>query len=94
MSAVSEVLLRAAEVIEADGWCQFDYTNNQGQHCLIGAIQTAVYLRCEVPSLLSDAKAAVSRHLGEMSVISWNDSQGRRADEVTALLRATAQELS
>lgn len=91
MSAVSEVLLRAAEVIDVDGWCQFDFTNGQGQHCLVGAIKSAAH---NDPYLVLDAKDAVSSHLGGLSIINWNDSQGRRADEVTALLRATARDLS
>jgi len=90
MNRVRAVLLDAAQELLSSGWCQGEYVNDLDQHCLVGALQVATGADT---SLLFDAKAAVLHELGD-SIISWNDEQGRQADEVIALLYRTADSVA
>ena len=40
----SEVIHEAINVLHRDGWCKKAYTNSSGQHCILGAIATALDL--------------------------------------------------
>jgi len=93
VNPVKAVLLDAAQELETSGWCQGEYMNDAGEHCLVGALQVAAGTD---GALLFDAKLAVLRQLemqvgANASIINFNDEQGRRADEVIALLRETAE---
>ncbi len=37
-----ELYLSAIEVLKRDGWCKEFLTNDRGQHCMLGAMDTAV----------------------------------------------------
>lgn len=79
-------LLRAADLIERDGWCQ-RFANKNGRYCLFGAISMAagVFDACA----LTDR---VSRYLGVPSAISWNDAPCRTKEEAIRALRGCALE--
>jgi len=87
----SDVLERAADLLEEFGWCQGKAgSKEEGEFCMFGALITAqddvkgphrgVYkaTRC-----LDD--------LGGGNFIDWNDAPGRTKAEVVAALRAAAQ---
>ena len=37
-----EVLLKAADILERDGWCKYSLNDRQGRHCVAGAIIVAM----------------------------------------------------
>jgi hypothetical protein len=96
---VADVLRHAALLIEERGLCQDGaYGDDNGSLCAIGSINVSRGKDRMADSLDDPAVSAlydwVWRNVGDLSVIDWNDSDGRTAEEVAAALRATAWELS
>ena len=96
MDKVSEVLDRAADRIEAGGWCQAAF-RDEGRFCALGAIiNVAVAMRLgsgaltDIEALVDPALAALAAAVGEDGVMGWNDRPGRTQEEVVAMLRAVA----
>lgn len=89
LSAERLTLLKAADVIKAEGWCQNRFHDPKGGYCAQGAIIHAA--KGDV-----DWRAAADRlviYLG-CSIQSWNDHPGRDAAQVvTALSRAAVHGL-
>lgn len=104
MSTNADVLDRAADLIERNGWWQNFYydlgTDLPKRECAVcarGAINLAANGR--TPDRLSDvgqnALSALERYLGisgdhPHSVADWNDAPERTAKEVIAALRGAA----
>ena len=76
-----EILLRAAEILERDGWTQGAYEHD-GKCCMVGALILA-------GQGWSVARNAVRDNIG-MEPIYWNDAKDRTASEVIAKLREVA----
>ena len=95
MSDVSQVLNRAADLIETEGWCQGKLTNPKRKHtqyCVMGAIGQAcddLELKSRLPS-----RRAIKDYLAIESLVCWNDAPDRTQAEVVAALRAAAKEAS
>jgi hypothetical protein len=103
---VAADLRAAADVLERDGWTQFQFHEvsvDACKHCALGAIASAVtgdfWPRVEQltqveSSRFHDARLSLSNHLLSnrlpRSVTSFNDAPGRTASEVIAALRAAA----
>lgn len=91
LDEADNLLLKAAAVIERQGWCQNSIGTLDGRVCLEGAINVAAgmtpgNLIVGVPAL---ALRRVVRALGE-SAFMWNDRPERTKDEVVSKLRAVA----
>lgn len=86
MSDAKQILTQAAELIRRHGWVQRKFGSDGGGFCLIGALIHAS------PSRYEDAYARVSQELGERSLISWNDAEGRTQEEVLELLERAASD--
>jgi hypothetical protein len=91
----ADVLRHAALVIEERGWTQGDFSSGEaGPYCAMGAI--AVALEGDpVPTVLRNpAYSALTRYLGLGQnfgrAFTWNDDDGRTAEEVTSTLRSAA----
>jgi hypothetical protein len=83
----SQVLRKAAEVIEEFGWIQGEYGGADEGYCVDGAIQCAAhgaYDRFLARSLLCGYLRASWLPL-------WNDAPERTKDQVIAALRAAAE---
>lgn len=92
MSALQAVLLGAADVLERDGWCQGEGIDDDGRRCIVSALGAASGTGFEGGRLWTESNLAVRRQLNNDELLStWNDEPGRTIDEVTALLRATAE---
>lgn len=88
-----EVLLKAAEVLERDGWRQHDAGFVGQPRCVLGAMRQACLP--ELPGgAFADAQGALHSFIYDRGhscgIVVWNDSPGRTADEVIAALRAAA----
>ena len=94
----SEVLNRAADLIEERGWTQGDgwvlrESTPDAPLCLEGGIQAATGLvgQDRLDALWAcPAWTAVADYLDTLNVYGWNDRAGRTASEVVEVLRACA----
>lgn len=95
-----DVLLKAASIVE-EGWCQHFYWKgadivNSNVHCAVGALGAAS-VQLGLTTLddpwtgeaMFRAENALANHIGS-SVVYWNDSPGRTADEVAEAMRKAA----
>lgn len=90
-------LLKAADLLESNGWCQYTYRDYRGQRCLMGALHDASWSEQlddgfggRLPSVShSLAVGHLMCRLGG-SISHWNDHPGRTQEEVVAVLREAA----
>lgn len=84
-----ELRNKAADYIEAHGWCRDDYEDFASQVCLIGALGQAACSDAE----MGERDPLARKALDEMgfdtpeSAVSWNDAPERTKEEVIARLR-------
>ena len=96
----SEILDRAADLIEERGWTQGWYCGPTGELCAAGAMFVAIGLRpagWTAPEHPAHRRAMVAfeRHLMDtfdyFGAHNWNDEPGRTQAEVVNALRAAAR---
>lgn len=97
LDATSNLLLKAAALIEEYGHCKNQTQDQAGRLCLWGGILMATYgspFRVGRPLCEGPAWKALERcHValpGELSPICWNNAPERTGAEVIAKLRAAA----
>jgi hypothetical protein len=92
---LAEVLDKAAEVLERDGWCQSNFENKAGERCAVGALRQASRELDGIISFRIEARTALAEYLeiSSLDVIEWNDTRGRTAAEVIDALKHTAKNL-
>jgi len=95
---MSDIIDKAIEILERDGWCRLTETNEAGQHCAIGALQWAALelgLDCNAPLHAENTAALLlsERHGYPISVPGWNDDVAKNVDEVIGLFKLTGEEL-
>jgi hypothetical protein len=96
-----EILLKAADVIEARGWIQGAYAHTDGV-CALGAIAVAVGIGTSTAAIITNRTCCkvvedFERWLGladNADVTGWNDEDDRTAEQVTAVLRECAAALT
>ena len=102
-----EVLERAADKIERDGWAQGDkdgvIPRESVGHCASTAITETCYgkddtwlVEASMFGVMTEAESALEVAIGGndiSSIFEWNDEPGRTAEEVIAMLRACAASL-
>lgn len=90
----SDVLEKAADLIERDGWCQGGDGRDGKCRCMMVAIADA---SDSAPpprlSLWQRTRDAIWGYLGVTSGAKWNDAPERTAAEVIAALRSAAAKL-
>lgn len=91
MSVVTtdQVLDEAANLLDRDGWCRFNLTNDLGAHCARGAIGVV----SPFAGLFSTAVRAVEMELGGMLISTYNDGVAKDKRYVTRRLRRVARNL-
>ena len=100
----SEILAKAADLIEQRGWSQGWYCDDAGSLCATGAILAAAGIEPEAResanlwATFDDAKWAdadrawrVVDDVVNAHTPAWNDARGRTAAEVVAALRGAAE---
>jgi hypothetical protein len=91
----SEVLLKAADILERDGWCKYSLHDGKGRHCVAGAILLAVAGSPGGDALRNEARQLLRQHLSFWpNIESWNDLPWRTRNQVLAKLRATAHAIT
>lgn len=99
---VSDVLRRAADLMELHGHCKFIRRNDAGSMCILGAIETAQdrYNSCD-SSLTTQAARTIAdvlnlENTSRGDVADWNNLPERTGEEVIAVMRlaATVKEYS
>lgn len=100
---VSDVLRRAADLMELHGHCKFTRRNDAGSMCILGAIEAAQNHRTTFfdSSLTIHAARAISdvlnlENTSLCDVADWNNIPERTGEEVIAVMRlaATVKEYS
>lgn len=87
---VADVLDRAADEIEARGWHQGDWIEDDtGCVCAEGALYFAGASAKLVAVSISPTGKLFRDHIGE-SIVDWNDAPERTQAEVVAALRSAA----
>jgi hypothetical protein len=104
----NEVLIKAAELIEAKGWTQKQFQDSAGCLCTVGAIVLAGggsfrYNEDGLPDDyddpsdagfgIGDALAAVEAVVGP-ELVTWNDDPDREQSEVVDALRTAAKRVA
>lgn len=86
VTAIGQILLDAATILEVDGWCQGKMLNSRGERCAIGAL-TSVN-----GSFLDQviAHTHLTNFLGQ-NIPAWNDQPGQTLEAVTDTLRTAAR---
>ena len=96
------ILLRAARILEHDGWCRNEFSNSRGHHCAMGAIRVAAYrllpkisFNLRVRSIQKCVFALAEEVQPgwtdpQDAIINWNDGDTRRGFQVIAKLRKVA----
>lgn len=88
-------LLRAADYIRNNGWCQGSYYNfgSDGKTavCMLGAIVKVENLRERDLSEKHPAVAGLLKYVGTPTVPAYNDVLGRTKEEVIAALEGAAR---
>jgi hypothetical protein len=99
---VAADLRAAAEVLRRDGWTRNTYQSADGCKCALGALHYVASnglsvsdadLTLEEEARAEAATNRLATHLGGaywITVLTYNDSPGRTADEVIAALEAAA----
>lgn len=88
MSDLADVLNRAADLIERDGWVQGRFRGPNGEHCATDAVVCA----CEFSMVVyNDAVDVLLEAIRRQNLPRWNDEPGRTQAEVVAKLRAAAR---
>jgi hypothetical protein len=89
MNAVAKILTDAADLIDADGWCQGEVRSPDGCYCLTGALHAANAPHKDW-AIYDSARAAIQAETGKTWISGWNDDILRTQVEVTDMLRAVA----
>ena len=90
---VKQVFWDAADLIERDGWIQYQAGDAGIGYCFMGAIWFAAANRFPKDPRYGHAVLDKAQHVAEESVCGgavWNDTEGRTKEEVLSKLRELA----
>lgn len=90
-----EILLKAAAILETDGWTQSNFKDENG-YCILGAMHMATYgyvnrlpmTERHDPDML-DGIHKIMANIGTMPFM-WNDAHDRTKEQVITKLREVA----
>jgi hypothetical protein len=100
---VDEVIDRAADILDRDGWCRGAYVNGLGEHCVTGALNSVLnaftqdlrkwdevsdFIRS--PGVLPTSTSTY-RHITLAKIVMWNDRKCANRYEATNFLRSEAK---
>lgn len=105
MTTATEVLNRAREIIERDGWSQGDYkakTTDDGDEatpvCALGAINRAVSGRADIfagpgvkPGVYTEVMHRLGSAIDRENVAYWNDDPHRTVEDVVLAFKRAAE---
>jgi hypothetical protein len=90
---VPEILDKAADYIEANGWLQGNFTGpvTRGTRPCACAIGAMIEVCPDLVLVRHDAYDALVSTVGGRPIAVWNDTKGRTEAEVIAAFRAAAE---
>lgn len=101
----ADVLEKAADLLETQGWCQDVYRNKAGELCSIGAVRTAIWgdARMRTTTTNKDDVELANRTLAVLADkvgvepgsvgTEWNDDPWRTKEEVVDAFKHAAKDL-
>lgn len=99
---IADLIDKAHDELLHSGWCQGNFSNNDGTVCAVGALGLAVgvhpacgLLDSKVKTALEAVATTIRPNYGSASgvVMGWNDLPGRTEDEVFDAFRQTSKRL-
>jgi hypothetical protein len=87
----SEILTRAADLIDERGHCKGRNEDSDGRLCVYGAMREASDAFVDAEYAFGLAAARFSQHIGYDLVALWNDDELRTEEEVLDALRGAAE---
>lgn len=110
MSEIEEVVEDAMRVLDERGWCQGDWSDDEGRLCMLGALRVANYgvltltvLDQPVESRVGDDEfnafvleigATITRETGHYGIGTWNDEHAEGPEEVKLMLKKAVAEFT
>jgi hypothetical protein len=91
MNATAKILYDAADLIDANGWCQGQYRSAEGCYCASEAIEAAAPPVVGFNCGFVVSYTFMTTEIKETNVAVWNDRPDRTVDQVTTALRNAAQ---
>ena len=94
VDVAGEILLRAADLIQREGWCKYRLQDTQGRICLYGAIIKATPKNQYNES--TDGIRRLERYLklrGPLEMVNiavWNDNKCKNKEQAIEALRGAA----
>lgn len=87
-----EVLSKAADVLEKNGWCRFAYHDRPSDtYCVVGAIESVCGPGMDAREAKNRLKDFLLLNRECQSLEGWNDAEGMTTDIVLAALRGAAK---
>lgn len=87
----SEILAKAADLIDERGHCKRVSEDLDGRLCVYGALRKATEQFVDQDRVFGAAAERISEHLGGDLVAIWNDYPERTKEEVVSALRSAAE---
>ena len=84
--------MRPSEVLEQDGWCQGQGSDDSKHRCLIHSVGYALPFYPEIEDFLTRAARVLGLE-GWHGLTQWNDAPERTKEEVIALLKEVEAEV-
>ena len=87
------ILLRSAELLEQNGWCQGAFMQS-GRMCAAGAMMQAETEQDDhwTASGYHEAQIAMAETIGAVSIPFWNDAPERTAEDVILAFKRAAEQ--
>lgn len=85
-----EILNKAADLLETNGWCHGYYKDMDGNLCAAGATYEADHSGSVDADHVLLEYVSTQRDIPWPSVEAWNDTPGRTPEEVIEAMRAAA----
>jgi len=89
---VADVLNRAADLLESNGWCQFALEDDAGAHCAMGALLAVdTGAATNVLSFSPTGRVAFNAMRGR-HIATWNNDPRRTKQDVLDAFRSAAKD--
>lgn len=88
---LDEIMDRAADIIDARGWCRGEAINGRGEVCVLGALSFAGDSSVSVIAFIEESTDITSQRVGGWWITKWNDHVCADQYEAAEFLRTEAK---
>lgn len=87
-------LCAVEELLIEEGWCKHISENDQGAHCVRGAIGIVLWGKSKRGSRLAAMEKLLRKHTPNNSLVDFNDAPTTTFEDILACLRTARKELT